>query len=108
MNQNVPKLYLFAQILGVDFPVVCWIFDYWIFQNDPSPRGAMEGQPQLSRSEGPPNGIFCPWVRGAGLGLDPGGNFVSRRRRRRRHPGIQKSKKSENPGFWTKIYEIQV
>ena len=23
----------------VDFPVVCWIFDYWIFQNDPSPRG---------------------------------------------------------------------
>ena len=39
MNQNVPKTSLFAQIPEVDFPVVYWIFDYWIFQRDPPPPG---------------------------------------------------------------------
>ena len=39
MNQNVPKTCLFAQIPEVDFPVVYWIFDYWIFQHDPPDDG---------------------------------------------------------------------
>ena len=40
MSRDVPKTNLFVQKPKVDFPVVCWIFDYWIFQNDPSPQGA--------------------------------------------------------------------
>ena len=72
-----------------------WIFDYWIFQHDPPPRvtAAAAARPRRSFLQGPGpahhshpgtkypvRGPLTPILFldvGAGLGLDPPGDFVS-------------------------------